>query len=1086
LDGDPALAAPSASGMLQIRLLGEFDVRDAAQRVRGLESGRLQSLLGYLLLHRDAPQARQRVAFLLWPDSSEGQARTNLRQLLHHLRARIPDADRYLELTPGSVQWRPDSSFTLDVAEFERAADRNAWADALAAYGGDLLPGCDDEWVLAERERLRQRYLTVLERLSADAEALGDEHGAIRYAESLLREDPLREGTYRQLMRIFARRGERGRALQTYHSCASVLERELDVAPAHETQQAYAALVTAPAGAEPAGTRALPLVGRAVEWRRCLDAWTAASGGSAAMLVVSGEPGIGKTRLVEELERWCTRAGAATAWARTYAVEGRLAYAPIVDWLRSKAVRQALEKLDGVWLAEVSRLLPELLVEMRGLRRPDPMPGPQLRHRLFEALERALLARDGPLLLVLDDLQWCDQDSLDFLLHLLNARARAPILIAATLRSDEITAQHPVSNLLIRLRETDRLTEVPLGPLDRADVGALAAQLLQEQAGDAVLDRLWRETEGNPLFLVETIRAGLGNRDVLPAKVQAVIQARLTQLSPNTSALMACAATIGREFTIEVLGEAVGCSEDDLVNGLDEMWSRQIIRQHDSSAYDFTHDKIREVAYAGIGPARRGRLHLAVARALEAANPTGAGPVSGQIAAHYEAAGQAEKAVPFYRQAGEMAQRVFATDDALRLHHRALSLLERVAPGPGRDEKELAARVALGVSLVARKGYAAAAKNYDRAYRLCERLGHPPTPPVLRGLALASLAICDFDRPLALAGQILELAEQDSVLTTEGHYLLGVTRFWRGELQAAREHLCRAIAGYRSEHHRTHLQLFAQDPKVICLSRLALTLWYLGLASQADHAAEEALQLAEKQGHPFTRAYALVYRTWLCCEQGRTARMTQLARSTAELTAQRGLEWQQPWAEAWLGWAQAVKGQPTAGAQRIRVTLDRWAATNENVGRTYGLFLLAKAQQLADERQAALLTVQNALDLTEETGQRYLEADLRRLRGELQYSLGATAEADAELRRSLTLARRQGSRILELRTAVSVARHGGSTEPLATAERAFDRDTDLAEVLEARTLLERLRDDAPPDGLPEGAGNDQQREDRPTSNPHPR
>jgi predicted ATPase len=775
---------------------------------------------------------------------------------------------------------------------------------------------------------------------------------------------------------------------------------------------------------------------------------------------VSGEPGIGKTRLVEELDRRLSERDVATAWARMYAVEGGLAYAPVVDWLRSKALRRSVRALDQVWLAEVARLLPELLVETPGLRRPERLSGPQLRQRLFEALERAMVACEGPLLFVLDDLQWCDQDSLEFLHHLLLARADARLLVVATLRSEEVRPAHPVSTLLTHLRRADRLTEVRLGPLDRADVAGLASQLLASRVGDDLGERLWRDTEGNPLFLVETVRAGLGERDVLPAKVQAVIEARLAQLSSGASGLVACAATIGREFSVEVLSEAAGYDDLTLADGLDELWSRQIIRQQGSSDYDFTHDKIREVAYAGIGPARRRQLHLAVARVLEAPDPAaGPGSVSGQIAAHYEAAGQAAKAVPFYRQAAEQAQHVFATDEALSLLDRALALLEHVPDGSLRDEQELAVRVALGVSLVARKGYAAPAtrENYDLAYRLCERLGRAATPPVLRGLALASIITCDVDRPLALAGQILKLADEDPILLTEGEYLLGVTRFWRGELSASQVHLDRAISAYQPEHQRKHLQLFAQDPKVICLARLGQTLWYLGLPDQAERACDEAVRLAEKLGHPFTLAYALVFRVWQYCDRGQHDRMAELAGVTAQLTDQRGLEWQRGWAHMWLGWAQAVNGEPRPGARRIGEVLDNWAATGENLARTYGLSLRAQAHALAGDPRAALDDIDAAFEFTERTGQRYLESELHRIRGEFLHALGQAADAERCLRRSLAVARRQGARILELRAAVSLARLCTVTEPLTTATHAFDGDVDLTELAEGRTLLERLR-----------------------------
>ncbi|MGH2815585.1 MAG: AfsR/SARP family transcriptional regulator, partial [Actinomycetota bacterium] len=226
-----------ASATLRIRLLGELDLRQDEVAVPPLGSARAESLLAYLLLHREAPQPRQRLAFLLWPDSTEPQARTNLRHLLHNLRRALPDPDRFLEVTPRTLRWRDDASWWLDVAAFENAVARAgqggqavpALQEAVELYGGDLLQSSYDEWLLEERERLRRRYLEALERLAELLEE-GSEHiRAIGYAERLLREDPLREATYRLLMRLHDARGDRARALRTYHACAATLERELSV-----------------------------------------------------------------------------------------------------------------------------------------------------------------------------------------------------------------------------------------------------------------------------------------------------------------------------------------------------------------------------------------------------------------------------------------------------------------------------------------------------------------------------------------------------------------------------------------------------------------------------------------------------------------------------------------------------------------------------------------------------------------------------------------------------------------------------------------------------------------------------------------
>jgi DNA-binding SARP family transcriptional activator len=236
------------SATLGIRLLGELDLRHGQAPLAPLGSARAESLLAYLLLHREAAQPRQRLAFLLWPDSSEPQARTNLRHLLHVLRRALPDPDRYLEVTPRTLRWREDAAWWLDVAAFEEAIsraerepggqERSTLRAAVELYGGDLLQSSYDEWLLEERERLRRRYLQALERLVELLEAGGEHAEAIGYAERILREDPLREAAYQVLMRLHDARGDRARALRAYHACAATLERELNVEPSAATRRA--------------------------------------------------------------------------------------------------------------------------------------------------------------------------------------------------------------------------------------------------------------------------------------------------------------------------------------------------------------------------------------------------------------------------------------------------------------------------------------------------------------------------------------------------------------------------------------------------------------------------------------------------------------------------------------------------------------------------------------------------------------------------------------------------------------------------------------------------------------------------------
>jgi tetratricopeptide (TPR) repeat protein len=376
-----------------------------------------------------------------------------------------------------------------------------------------------------------------------------------------------------------------------------------------------------------------------------------------------------------------------------------LAYAPIVTWLRSPALRQRLLALEPTWAVEVARLLPELLSERPGLPQPGPAAEASQRQRLFEALARAILRyeepprRADPLLLMIDDLQWCDRDTLECLHYLLRFEPRAQLLIVGTVRAEEVADNPALEVLLAALRRDDQLTEIPLAPLSVEEATSLAVHMSERALTPGQLTRLYRESEGNPLFLVEALRSGLaaqtgqgqivqpgliGTSLPLPPRVHGVLHARLAQLSAPARELAGMAAAIGREFTLPVLARVCEQDEDGLVRSLDELWQRRIVVDatgQGAEAYDFTHDKLREVAYNSLSAARRRLLHRRIAEAMEAVNRNQLDPVNGQIAAHYESAGLFDRAVLYYQRAAEVARQVYANDDAIRYYRRGLALL---------------------------------------------------------------------------------------------------------------------------------------------------------------------------------------------------------------------------------------------------------------------------------------------------------------------------------------------------------------------------------------------------------------------------
>lgn len=1050
-------------------------------------------MLAYLILHADQPQSRQHLAFQLWPDTTESNARNNLRQYYFQLRHALPDADRYLVADASTICWKTGDGQEIDLLHFEDSLRTAAVAEqngevhrfqklleeALSDYRGDLLPGCYDDWIGPERDRLRRMYIRVCQNLIGVFEKQSNGDRALQIAERLLRVDPLDEETYIQLMRLYGLKDDYANIRRTYQAAVETLQRELGVEPGKKLQDAYQRLQEVFQGGPAANTDLAPdsgfrLVGRRDEWLQIQSAWHRAAKGEAHLFLISGEAGIGKSRLAEELFTWTTRQGFIAAYTRSYGVEGRLSLAPVTEWLRNPLIRPHLANLDRVWLTEIARLLPELLVEHPGLERPELIMEYGRRQLFFEGLARGILSGRGPLLLWIDDLQWCDQETLDWLHFLLrygpqkfgrtlgttqnDARhvSNRALLVLGTARSEEIPPQHPLSLLVRQLRMENKITTLELSALDAAETANLAAQVQGSGLSDMEIFHLFHETDGNPLFVVETVRARMagsqgvenGSADesrayspqMVPPRVHSVILGRLVQLSPPARKVAEIGAAVGRAFTLELLLSASHEDAESITQSLDELWQKRIIREQDANLFDFTHDKLREVAYAEISAPQRRYLHRRIAEALEARFTANLDPFSPQVAFHYEQAGFISQAVPYYLRAGAVAAGVYANEDAIRLYNRGLELLEQLPPDPGRDAQELEMQLALATLYRISKGWTSPEEErvINRAMVLSEKAGDADQRiRVLIGLQ--SLYVVKAQHELVEQAY----AEMESLfIKSRGEppqpyvaVMLAGAQLSLGHLSKARQ-LFDAITSLRDKKYILDQQeSLGVNYLVHGMAWGAHALWCLGYPRQALNMAQAAVGHAAEYDSPFNQALSVTYQAMLSAWCGDQNGLLADAEAAYRIAEEYQVTYYSAWAKILLGFALAEQQPGSESLANLKDAIHTFIESGARIRLPVYYSMYAQVCLKAGQTGEGLAALDLAQAESQKNREHWWDAEILRLRGELLRAAGASIEeAETHFQRAIAIAEEQQAKSLELRAAISLA-----GLPLAESRRAETR-----------------------------------------------
>lgn len=853
------------------------------------------ALLVYLALSGERP-SRDWLAAFLWPEFEDRRAKAALRRTLSALKTAVGPAAIFASRE--AIGLEEDATW-CDVTAFRQALQQEDMETAVALYRDDFMAGFSlrdslpfDDWQVLTAQTLRRQLEMALEKLVSQASARRAWEQALTLARRWLALDPLREEVHCQLMRIYAAQGQPNAALRQYRDCVRILEEELGVPPLPETTALYQAVqenrltavpLTAPSPLP--SSAALPLVGRAAELAQMQQLFHQI-GPDGRFLALTGEAGVGKTRLAEEFLAWTNEQGACSLIARCYEGESGLAYAPIVQLLRDGLVlagaAQRLERLPAYTLAEAARLLPELANKATVPSPPSWDPGAQNRFvtSVAETLG-ALLSGPAPGILWLDDVHWLDSASLELLLFLLRRLQGQPFLILLCWREEDLLANHPLPRAASAAQRQDAGVCLALHRLNLTDVTELVTTVAPAlPAGTS--QRLHQETDGLPYFVVEYLQALLqigpaANGDAawaLPPTVRELLHARLAQVHAAERQILQAAAAIGHAFPVELVQAASGRSEEEVVTALETLAARGIlleVRAQNSAVYDFNHEKLRALAYEEMSLARRRLLHRRLANTLTEdawRHPPNALRAA-QIAGHYRQGGQDEEAAAYFAQAGDLARALYAHQEALSYYHSALAL-----GGGGAETWRL--HLACGDVYVRLGDYVAALTSYETAVSLAPTAESAPLEHKLahvymrqgewrgaaRQLALAAerygesadpddLARLAIDRShthfsLGQRAEAVAWAEEARTLAVspqsqaQSWNILGILARHKAEYATAAAYLAQSLS-LAEQHHLPEVQVAA-------LNNLALVETAVGQTTDALKHLQAALALCQQFG----------------------------------------------------------------------------------------------------------------------------------------------------------------------------------------------------------------------------------------------
>ena len=843
-----------------------------------------------------------------------------------------------------------------------------------------------------------------------------------------------------------------------------------------------------------------PLVGRVSEISRLVEDWQRVREGMGQVVVLSGEAGIGKSRLIQELKTHLAADPHIWLECRCLPYQQHSVLYPLIELLqrllqlrREDTPEEQLAKLERMLrqcrmpLEETVPLFAALLaLPLSSGRYPSmTLPPLQQRQKTLEALRSILeqLATQQPVLFIVEGLHCADPSTLALLRLLIDKEPLARVLMLLTYRPDFLPpwTQHA------------HLTSITLHRLPRHQIGTMMAQLTAGKALPLALhQQIVSRADGVPLFIEEltkmVLESGLLREAdhhyeligplpalAIPTSLQDSLMARLDRLV-TAKGIAQLGAVIGRQFSYTLLHAVSQLDDATLQRELGQLIEAELLYQRDElpqATYIFKHTLIQEAAYQSLLKSTRQRVHQQIAQVLAAQFPEIVETQPALLAHHATEAGLTGQAMAYWQQAGQHALEQSANVEAVVHLRRGLALLPALPDSAERTQQELDLQAALGPALIPTKGYAApdVERAYTRARELCQQVGETSQLfPVLRGLWVCYEVQGQLHLARGLGEQLLDLAHslRQPALFVEAHRALGNTLFWLGELAAARVHLEQGMARYDATQHHALAFLYGTDPRVVCLAYTTWIWWLLGSPDRALASAHEALTLAQSLAHTHSVAAALHWMAVLRQLRREKRAAHEGAEELIDLANAQGFPYWLAEGIILRGWALAMQGHTEEGIGQIQQGLVDYRATGAAVQRPYWLALQAEAYAQAGRHEEGLAVLDDGLTTADTTGACWYQAELYRLKGMLLHkSEGQTQQAagtpEVWYRQALDLARTQQAKSLELRAALSLSRlwqqqgrGDEARELLAPVYHGFTEGFDTADLQEAQALLEEL------------------------------